>query len=70
MHSSYTAMAVVLMLQLVFGLIPYFPRTMIPIPMGILDADSQQIRKLEDSDFADDPNAIADESQSHIEEDE
>jgi hypothetical protein len=53
-----------------FRLIPYFPRTAIPIPTGILDADSQQIRELEDSDFADDPEAIAEELHSDIQEDE
>jgi hypothetical protein len=53
-----------------FRLIPYFPRTVISIPTGILDADSQQIRKLEDSDFADNPDVIEEESQSDIQEDE
>jgi hypothetical protein len=43
---------------------------MIPIPTGILDANSQRIRELEDSDFTDDPNAIAEESHSNIQEDE
>jgi hypothetical protein len=49
-----------------FRLIPYFPRTAIPIPTGILDADSQRIRKLEDSDFAEDPDTITEESLIHL----
>jgi hypothetical protein len=53
-----------------FRLIPYFPRIAIPIPAGILDADSQRIRELEDSNFADDLEAIAEESHSDIQEDE
>jgi len=53
-----------------FRLIPYFPRTAIPILTGILDADSQHIRELEDSNFADDPNRIAAKSHSDIQEDE
>jgi hypothetical protein len=53
-----------------FRLIPYFPRTAIPILTGILDANSQRIRELEDSDFTDDPEAIAEESHSDIQEDE
>jgi hypothetical protein len=47
-----------------------FPRTAISILTGILDADSQHIRELEDSDFADDPEAIAVESHNDIQEDE
>jgi hypothetical protein len=42
----------------------------IPIPTGILDADPKRICELEDSDFADDPNVITYELQSHIQEDE
>jgi hypothetical protein len=53
-----------------FRLIPYFPRTAIPIPTGILDSDSQRIHELEDSDFADNLDMIADELQSDIQEDE
>jgi hypothetical protein len=49
-----------------FRLIPYFPRTAIPILTRILDTNSQCIHKLEDSDFADNPEVITEESHSDI----
>jgi hypothetical protein len=50
-----------------FRLIPYFARAAIPIPEELLDVNQQRIRKMELSDYAEDLEAIAEDSEDERE---
>jgi hypothetical protein len=50
-----------------FQLIPYFARTVIPIPKDLFDVNQQRIREMELSDYAGDLEAIAKDSEDERE---